>query len=605
MIKTGFTGTELVLRDYESDLCHEMSFIISKAVEEQQPSYLVELSSQMRYKLVVEKDSILQRRIAEELQEYGKSQNYQCFIVTIEEAAGAPDLKDYACIFLPELEHPLLTTMDEKTYDTLKAFLLASSHILWLTKGGGDSLKDPGYIVIDGFARSLRLEVNNLKLVTLALQDDGALASGKLGTIFNVMDKTIQSPMEDYEREFVEKIGMLHTNRIVEANTLKTDFLDRLAQHKTVDVAADVTPVLLDIDVPGQLDTLHFKKDKDSIFLPEANEVEIEVKAIELGFADYSVVTGRSKEIKIGSGCCGIVPKDMPESGFQAGDRVWIHGSGMCKTIARAPAALVTKLPTGMSFEQVCSLPPGSLAVAYAIHQAIRIRKGDTMLIRCSKMFLEAAVQMAIAAKVDLYIVADDETKKEILSHTDQIPECHIISEPRFGKSLKKVLGGRSVDVILNSVDEDISQCFECLSRFGTFVDIVDHRDSGSSLRGQPADSNITTITVNSALIAQERPQMLIPAMEKVIALAEVGALKAFADVKKYPLSQVKEAFEELGAQKEGGKVLLTVDSDDKITVRVTRWNYLHHKLISISSASTHENKHINSLQMKPMSSLV
>jgi NADPH:quinone reductase-like Zn-dependent oxidoreductase len=567
MIKTGFTGTELVLRDYESDLCHEMSFIISKAVEEQQPRGSVESFSQMRYKLIVEKDSILQQRVAEELQQYGKPQNCEFDILSIEEATMAPGLKDYACIFLPELEHPLLTTMDEKTYDTLKTFLLASRQIIWLTKGGGDSLKDPGYIVIDGFARSLRLEVNNLKLVTLALQDVGDLSSAQFETIFKVIKKTIQSPLEDYEREFVEKSGMLHTNRIVEANILKTDFLDRLAQHKTVEAVADVTPVLLDIEVPGQLDTLHFRKDRDAILLPDASEVEIEVKAIELGFAEYSVVTGRSKESRIGSGCCGIVLKDTLESDFQAGDRVWIYSSGLCKTVARAPAALVIKLPTDISFQQVCSLPPGSLTVAYAIHQALRIRKGDTMLVRCSKMFLEAAVQMAIAAEVDLYIVADDEMRKEILSRTN-LPETHMISGPRFGKSLKKLLGGRGVDVILNSVDEDIGQCFECLSPFGTFVDIVDHRDSTINVRNQQANSNITTITVDSALIAQERPQMLTPAMEKIIALAAEGALKPFAGMKTYPLSQVKEAFEELGTQKEGGKVVLTVDSHDEITVR-------------------------------------
>lgn len=569
MIKTGFTGTELVLRDYESDLCHEMSFMVSKAVEEQQNGSL-ESSSQKRYKLIMEKNSKFQQRIAEELQRYGQSQNCDCDIFTLEEAAETPGFKEHSCIFLPELENPLLTSMDEKTYDTLKTFLLSSSHILWLTKGGGDSLKDPGYIVIDGFARSLRLEVNNLKLVTLALQDEGDLSPSQLEIIFKAMDKTIQSPMENYEREFVEKNNMLHTNRIVEANTLKKDFLDRLAQHKRVELVADMTPVLLDIEVPGQLDTLHFKRDKDAIFLPHTDEVEVEVKAIELGFADYSVVTGRSRETKIGNGCCGVVLKDLPDAGFQAGDKVWMHGSGMCKTVARAPPALVTKLPTDMSFEQVCSLPPGALTVAYAMHQAIRVQKGNTMLIRCSKMFLEAAVQMAIDAEVDLYIVSDDETKKEILSRTNLF-ETHIICGPRFSNSLNKLRKGRGVDVILNSVTEEISQCFECLSPFGTFVDIADHRDSAINLRSQQANSNITTITVNSALIAQERPQMLSPAMEKVIALAKVGALKPFVDTKTYPLSQIKEAFEETGVQKEGGKVVLTVEKQDEIIV-----SYLH-----------------------------
>lgn len=565
MLKTGFTGTELILRDYESELCHEMSFIISKAVEEQQIGSL-ESPLQTEYKLIVEKDSILQQRVAEELRQYGQSHNCECEILTLEEAAEAPGLKEYASIFLPELEHPLLTSMDEKTYDTLKTLFLSSSHILWLTKGGGESLKDPGYIVIDGFARSLRLEVNNLKLITLALQDEGDLSPSQFETIFKVMDKTIQSSMEDYEREFVEKNGMLHTNRIIEANSLKTDFLDRLAQHKTVETVTEVTPVLLDIEVPGQLDTLHFKRDRDAIFLPDTDEVEIEVKAIELGFADYSVVTGRSKETKIGTGCCGVVLKDFPEAGFQAGDRLWMYGSGMCKTVVRSPAALVTKLPADMPFEKVCSLPPGSLTVAYALHQAIRIQKGDTVLVRCSRLFLEAAIQMALAAEVDLYIVSDDETKKEILIRTN-LPENHIICRSRFSESLDKLLGGRGVDVVLNSVAEDISQCFECLSTFGTLVDIADHRDSAIKLPSHRANSNITTITINSALIAQERPQMLSPAMEKVISLVEAGALKPFVEAKIYPLSKVKEAFEEIGAQTEGGKVVLTVEKQDEITV--------------------------------------
>jgi NADPH:quinone reductase-like Zn-dependent oxidoreductase len=168
----------------------------------------------------------------------------------------------------------------------------------------------------------------------------------------------------------------------------------------------------LDIKVPDQLETLCFRRDRDASFLPDANEVEVEVKAIELGFADYSLVTGRSKDSNIGSGCCGVVLKDTTGSGFQAGDRVWMHGSGMCKTVARAPATLVTKLPIDMPFGQVFSLPPASLTFAYAMYQAIRIQKGDKMLVRCSKLFLEAAVQMTTAAEVDLYIVADDETKR-------------------------------------------------------------------------------------------------------------------------------------------------------------------------------------------------
>lgn len=120
----------------------------------------------------------------------------------------------------------------------------------------------------------------------------------------------------------------------------------------------------MNIKAPAQLETLHFIEDEGAKHLLNSDEIEIEVKAIGLSFHDYTAVSGRSKDTNIGTECAEIVRKANTGSGFSTGDRVWMQGTGTCRTFARSSAELVSKLPVEMSFEEACSLPVDSITTS-------------------------------------------------------------------------------------------------------------------------------------------------------------------------------------------------------------------------------------------------
>ena len=563
--KTGFNGTEIILRDHESKVCHEQSVIFSKAIEENKP--INGASPSLSLKLIVQDGFSVQQDLATQIQTHANSINYACEIITLQAAAAMADLDKHLCIFIPELEHPFIHAMSETSYDLLKAVLARSSYILWLTKGGGKYPKHPSFTVIDGFGRSYRLEAPNLKLVSLALEDEGVLASRQVESIFKVLASTQSPGMEAYERELVEIDGMLHTRRIVEAVELKKDFLDRIAPHERIKNVETAPPISLNIEVPGQFDTIHFTPDSLAEEILDLNQVEVEVKAIGLEYHDFLVASGRSKDTQIGSECCGTVRRAAQDSGFKEGDSVWMHGNHMCRTIARSSAQLVTKLPQGLPLETVPALPPGLVTVSYALHQAVRIRKGDTLLIRSSKMLQEAAVQMAIEAEVNLYVVATDEAEHELLGSVYRVPEERILSPARLSSTIKKLTGGKGVDMVLNGLEGDMEECLESMSPFGTLVDIMDHREeSPVNVRSYYASSNITYMSISTAALVKERPQSVRLAMEMIASSALRGTLKS-RNVKMFQLSQTKEAFEQFRVSKDTVKVVLNIDSKDEVKV--------------------------------------
>ncbi|RDL35202.1 uncharacterized protein BP5553_07133 [Venustampulla echinocandica] len=565
LLKTGFTGTEIVIRDCESESCREMSFMISKAASEK-----ISCSDALpcqRLRIIVQKGSLFQQAVAERLQIHMKSEaNYVCDIITLQTAATLADMSEHLCVFVPEVEGPFLMHMDEEDYGLLKAVLYNTSYILWLTRGGGRDPQNPAYAIIDGFARSFRVEVSNIKLVVLALQGGGPLTTRQVESIFEVMTETLRIPgNEHYEREYIERDSMLHINRVVEANDLKGDFIDRISQHKSIQTLAEAPPVLLNITVPGQLDTLHFIEDDDAKLPLGADEVEIEVKAIGLSFHDYTVTSGRSKSANIGTECAGVVRRANTGLDLHSGDRVWMQGTGTCRTLARSSANLVSRLPPDMSFEQACALPLGSVTASYALHQAARIQKGDSVLIHSTGMIQEAALQLAREVGIDLYVVTRYGAEKDIFADLYQIPKDRIISETRFSDEIKRLTKGRGVDIVLNSLPDAINECFECISPFGVFVDIVDHREQPTvMIRNHHGASNVTFITINSAVVKQERPHLMHAAIERVLALASAGQLKA-SNVETYPLSKAQEAFEQLKSMGDSAKVVLSVDTNDKV----------------------------------------
>ena len=323
----GFSGTELVFRDFQSDICHELSIITSTAVVE---------PKQSASPLCIPKTMIVtEGRMAEEstaqqlgvqLQSLGVS---DCSILPLHETASVGDLGKVFCIVLCEIERPLLLNLQFEEYYNIRRLLTSAGGILWVTKGGGAS-GAPELRMIDGLARVLRTESDENSLVTLAIDANGTSNKQLVQNILKVfMSAATNSADTEYEPAYTEVDGLLYVDRIIEGGEVNQKILRRtLPEQSTMQNFIGGPPLEICVKSPGLLDSLCWIEDTVYALPLAPDEVEVEVQAVGLNFMDCLAVLGHVPFRKFGSECAGFVTRVSQNCEFRPGERVCLAKLG-------------------------------------------------------------------------------------------------------------------------------------------------------------------------------------------------------------------------------------------------------------------------------------
>ena len=585
---SGFSGVDFVLRDYQDDLCHQTSVLVTTAKDESKhPSPIPDTL------IIVEEGATVQKSIAEKLKSglvsYGQSTSR---IISVHEAALSPDLGKFLIIFLVESEQPFLQHLEETSYMALKSTLISARNVLWITAGGGLSGGNPGFGIIDGFARALRLEMNNLKLVTLALEDNQGDQDRYVEAIIRVTNESFtESCGESYEREYTEIGGMLHLKRIVEANYLKSSIAEKLASRRsTVQRLGDSELLELDILTIGQLETLEYVPDESAQEELQANEVEIQVKAIGLNSMDYFMTEGKESKMGFGSECAGNICRVGRESSLKPGDRVCMYGRNVFKTLARSTQDLIAKIPDDLDFDEAATLPRGLLIASYMINKVARLQKGESVLIHeASGSIGKAAIRLAQLIGADVYATASTKEDMRELVELHNLFAEHVLSNSSFSVQVKDITDGRGVDVILsNTKNQGFLDSWDCIAPFGRLLLIK--QSDGSASRVLPLNnipSNVTLTQVDPESVLRARPSQIHTSLQSI---ANFGAIKTSqTQIFPYKASEVQQAFEKLREIDHKGRVVVRVDENYEVAVSFLTQisNYCHKPLISLDPQVT------------------
>jgi NADPH:quinone reductase-like Zn-dependent oxidoreductase len=152
------------------------------------------------------------------------------------------------------------------------------------------------------------------------------------------------------------------------------------------------------------------------------------------------------------------------------------------------------------------------------------------------------------------------------------IPENHIFSSrsPSFADSLLLATGGKGVDVVLNSLSDEMFQStWKCLSMFGRLVDIgKKHFVSNARLELSPFDNSITYSSVDLSLLIEHRGPYVQKLMSRVIDLFNQGVLKPPTPVHLIPASDVQSAFRSMQSGKVVGKIVVVNDASTTVTAK-------------------------------------
>ncbi|KAJ5971622.1 uncharacterized protein N7479_001540 [Penicillium vulpinum] len=580
LVGGGFTGLEAELRSWRSDEdMHTMSTMLSSV-----PATSLELPEK-DVVIVVSSQAPPPTSWLDALRKSIAQVPGREISVSTIEATTASTFLGKACIFLGEVDQPLLHNLGDSVLRGIKDMVTSCSNLVWVTRGGAIECDRPEMALASGFLRVLRNESVAHSLILLDLDPSQPTWSESASSAIVHMLKHGLASEDDVssavqENEFALRDGVLMIPRLVKdpkRNRLVSpegpDWTSPSSLPEVPFLQAD-RPLRLEVGIPGQLDTLAFDVDREDEDTSDANLVEIEPRAYGLNSRDVSVAMGQLRDRGMGLECAGIITRlglEAADQGFAVGDKVMALLPGHLGSRALTSWQHMAHMPDEMGFSEAASLPYIFSTSYIALMDIARVRPGQSVLIHAAAGDVgQAAVILAqdyLGAEV--YATVDSPEERDLLTGEYGIANERIFSsrDVSFAKGILAATSGRGVDVVLNSLSGALLQAsFDVVASFGTFVELGKHDVENSSLLNMASFSRVATFaSLDLMAILRERGDEVHRVLNEVVRLTEQFIVRPIRPVTVYPIGEVAQAFHHIQAGKPVGKVVLSIEPDEQV----------------------------------------
>ena len=495
------------------------------------------------------------------------------------------DLSNSICIFLDELDSPILASLSSEDFDALQR-LCSAQGLLWVLQDANLETATPNASLVSGMIRTIRNENAGMLPIMLDLDAKDPLSADASSDLICKVFKAswgTEVSARDMEREYMERHGQLFVPRVVED-------IDASRWVVRQDGKADIElqkfdqidrPLSLTMESPGLLDTLYFEDDKIVTTSLQDDHVEIKIQATGVNFRDIMYAVGQISSEHFGGECSGTIAAiGRSVSGFQIGDRVCALSSGGYGTVARCSSHLVAKIPDTVSFVSAAAIPVVFSTAYYGLVNIARLLPGESILIHAAAGGVgQAAIRLCQWIGAEIFATVGSAEKKKYLMDTYKIAEDHIFNsrDTSFEASVRYRTSGNGVDVVLNSLaGEMLKASLDCLAPFGRFIEIG-KKDLIINTRIEMSKftNNITYATVDLLLLQAKRPQVTGKVLSEVTNLVFNGHLDNIATINTFPVSQIEAAFRLMQSGKSMGKII--VEPRDGDQVKVSRSTVIHY----------------------------
>ncbi|MCU0824568.1 MAG: medium chain dehydrogenase/reductase family protein [Leptospira sp.] len=221
----------------------------------------------------------------------------------------------------------------------------------------------------------------------------------------------------------------------------------------------------------------NLKRERESLEPPKEGEVQIEVKAIGLNFADvfsvYGLYSATPKESFIpGLEFAGKIVKIGGKSKFfKVGDPVFgVTRFGAYATHLNISSDTIFKLPKTWSMEDGAAFPVQALTAYYALYPLGNLKDGDTVLVHSAAGGVGImAAHIAKKKKTTLIGLVGDPSKIETLKKVGY--DSFLVRSPYFFKDMKAILGEKKLNLVLECLGGSyFKDSYELLSPTGRLV---------------------------------------------------------------------------------------------------------------------------------------
>ncbi|KFY44312.1 hypothetical protein V494_01542 [Pseudogymnoascus sp. VKM F-4513 (FW-928)] len=453
----------------------------------------------------------------------------------------------------------------------------ATCDIVWLTEGATLESSRPEQGLIQGLARTVRTEVEDLRLVVL----DVEVGSSALDISRHTLD-VVNSPTK--EDECSVRNGTVLIPRIGADDSLNSKLPNGVSREATLQKLYQPDRTLaLKVCKVGLLETLAFSDNEDIAKPLLDNELEIECKASAINFRDIAASMGIIDDFRLGDECAGIVlrvGKDVDPTEFQVGDRVVAlrPGQGAHATVVRNPASWCHKLNSDMPFSIAAALPCILVTAYYSFVDIARLTKGETVLIHAAAGGVgQMAIQVAQMLGANIIATVGSQPKRDLLIEKFGLRDDQIFNsrDDSFVRGVMKVTNGRGVDVALNSLAGKLLHAtWKCIAPFGRFIEIG-KRDihENSKIGMDQFRTSVSFASVDLITMFEKNKPLGARMLKECCKLVHEGFIKPPHTISELSYAEAEKGFRLLQMGKHTGKVVLVPGKDDMVPVLPQSYN--------------------------------
>lgn len=209
---------------------------------------------------------------------------------------------------------------------------------------------------------------------------------------------------------------------------------------------------------------------------PGPGQVRVRVRASGVNFAETRMLagtyTGVEPPLVMGMESAGTVEAvGSGVTGWAPGDRVFGRARGSHAEAVLFDAALLMRMPDGLSFEGAAAIPVGWHTAWHALHTVARVRAGERVLIEAAGSSVgSAALQIAKAAGCWVGVTASLDEKLDRARGFGADAGYNY----KAGRIVEAVLadtGGQGVDIACMTIGEETAdQLFDAMANEGRIV---------------------------------------------------------------------------------------------------------------------------------------
>lgn len=304
---------------------------------------------------------------------------------------------------------------------------------------------------------------------------------------------------------------------------------------------------------------------------PSDGMVRIEVRASAINFYDALMIAGLYQvkpELPFvpGGEISGVVQSAPPGSHLKPGDRVMslVDNVGLTRggyaEIADCAASSISPMPHKMGFDEAAGFFVIFQTGWFGLHRRANLRAGETLLVHAGAGGVgSAAIQLGKAAGAIVIATAGSDEKVEVCR---QLGADHAINYKAqdFVDEVKKITGGRGVDVVFDPVGGDVyDRSTKCIAFEGRIV-IVGFTSGRipQAATNHALIKNYSVVGLHWGLYLRRAPELIGPATEALFALYDAGKIKTHISTR-LPLNEAPRGLALVAGGKSTGKVILTV----------------------------------------------